>query len=277
MQTAMVRFALCGLLMALAHSANSPPMASAATAPPDRFCYSYLFRNDTAADANDLHIGFSDPSGSGVVSDVYLGPDNPFISVTLASSVNVSGPVNTSIDYTNGTVSPGESAHIGFCNRASKMRSTPYWTLNGAAVKPNPLMLGIEWQWSDLKTLKVALFNDQAVTMTVTSFWLYDASIALSSEVLVPAAEAGMQPVVNLSEDALVLAPNSTQTLQVKFGTSANAANSAEALITDYAISPNHPFVLGIASAPVDDLNDETQLILQAYSPQAAYLPMVVR
>ena len=62
MQIATVRFALCSLLM-LVHGVTSPPTVLAAaaadtTAPQDRFCYSYIFRNYTAEDANDLHIGF---------------------------------------------------------------------------------------------------------------------------------------------------------------------------------------------------------------------------
>ncbi len=289
MQIATVRFAFCSLLM-LVQSVAVPATASATTASAvaatataalqDRFCYSYIFRNYTAEDANDLHIGFEDPGGSGAVSDVYLGPDNPFISVTLSSSTNPSGTAQTAIAYSNGKVSPGEAARISFCNRVSKMRSVPSWTLDGAAIQPDPHMLGIDWQWNTLKTLKVALFNDQAVTMTVTSLFMYDASVALSSEDLTPDAATGMAPVVNLSEDALVLAPNSVQTVEVTFGALGLAQNFAEranGVMTNYAVSPNHPYVLGVVSAPIDDLGDETQLILQAYSPQAVYLPLVVR
>ena len=138
MQIATVRFAFCSLLM-LVQSVAVPATASATTASgvaatttaalQDRFCYSYIFRNYTAEDANDLHIGFEDPGGSGAVSDVYLGPDNPFISVTLSSSTNPSGTAQTAIAYSNGKVSPGEAARISFCNRVSKMRSVPSWTL----------------------------------------------------------------------------------------------------------------------------------------------------
>lgn len=279
MQTAMVRFAVCSLLL-MTHAISA---ATAAAGAPDRFCYSYLFRNDTAATANDLHIGFEDPGGSGAVSDIYLGPDNPFISVTLSSNASPSGTAQTDIAYSNGSASPGELVRIGFCNRVSRMRGVPTWTLDSVPVQPDPQVLGIEWEWRTPRSLKVAVFNDRPVTMTVTSLYLYDAALALSTEALAPDAATGMVPVVNLSEDVLVLAPNSTHMIEVTFGSgglnsqAASAMQVAEVVSADYAITPNHPYVLGMVSAPIDDLGDESQLILQAYSPQAVYMPLVVR
>ena len=275
MRTRLVRFASCGVLMALSATATHAlphPARAAALAAQDRFCYSWLLRNNTAGDVSGLNLSFGDPSGSGSASDLYIGPDNPFIGVTVSPSVRANV---TAIHLFGGSLAFAEVARVGFCNNAPNGISSFVWESNGSAVQPKPHTLGLQWDWSTPRKLSVRLTNTNAETMTVTSLWLYEPPQALETADLAKTATSGMQLIANLSEDALSLAPNSTETFDVLFG--ASTSLHAQTINTAFMPAPNRPFMLEAIYAPQDDLSDESSLLVQGYSPLASYLPVVLR
>jgi hypothetical protein len=282
MRTRLVRFASCGLLMALSvtathalpQAARAAPLAEA-TATQDRFCYSWLLRNNTAEDVNGVNVNFADPSGSGSASDVYAGPDNPFTAATLSSSINPSNTALTAIKLFSGSLAAGDVARVGFCNRAPNAISPFVWTTNDVEVQPQPRTLGLQWEWSTPRKLRVRLANTNAETMTVTALWLYEPPQALETADLAKTATSSMQLIANLSEDALSLAPNSTETFDVQFGPSPSLL--AQTINTAFVPKPDQPFMLETTYAPQDDLSAESSMLVQGYSPRASYLPVVLR
>ena len=254
------------LMAGLTAWAGAPPVAYAAQVPTNPFCYSWSFKNYTANDATGLEANFSDPSGSGSVSDVYTDTGHPFGMVTLASSVDMSGTAFTRVDYSNGAVPTSDEARLGFCRHTGNTTTNFSWKGGSGDAQPAPRTLGVIWQWSKLGQLDVQLTNPQAMTMSVTSLWLYDAADGLAPADMTLAATTGLQPVANLGEDVLTLAPGTSQTMTVQFGTH-----------SDVAPQSGHPFVLAAIFAPEDDLGDESVLMLQAFSPQAVYLPLLMK
>jgi len=89
------------------------------------------------------------------------------------------------------------------------------------------------------------------------------AALPQTTDALSPDATSGMELVANLGEDVLLLPPNTAHVF--------NAVLGADTVIA------NHPYVLNLTSAPSEDLGDETLLMLQADSPQAIFMPLLVR
>ena len=278
MRTTLVRFASCSLLMALSATLTHALPRTALAAPSatqDRFCYSWSFSNNTADEVSGLTINFTDPSGSGSVSDLYSGPDNPFAGSTLSSSTNPSNTALTSIKLFSGSLSAGDMARVAFCNNAPNGIAPFAWEANGATVQPRPRTLGLQWEWSTPRKLTVRLSNTQAETMTVTALWLYEPPQLLETADLDAHAASSMQLVANLAEDAFSLAPNSTETFEVLFG--ASQAVQAQTINTAFVPAPDQPFMLEATYAPEEDLNEEGHMLVQGYSPRASYLPVVLR
>ena len=239
---------------------------AAANVPEDPFCYSWTFRNYTADDANGLEAIFVDPSDTSVASGIYTGTGHPFNTVVLTHTMTSSNTATTRLDYSDGVVAMADQARVGFCNQAANSQPTFAWSNNDSVVQPAPRTLGVIWQWSKSGQFSVQLTNPQALTMSVTSLWLYEAESALTPEEMTLDATSGMQPVANLSDELLTLSPNLSQTLEVQFDSASG-----------FAPQPNHPFILAATFAPEEDLSDESGLMLQAYSPQTAYLPVTMK
>jgi hypothetical protein len=278
MRTRLVRFVSCGVLMALSVTATHalPQAARAASlATPNRFCYSWLLRNNTADEVNGVNATFSGPAGSEGASDIYAGPDNPFTSATLASSTNPSNTVITSISLVSGSLAAGDVARVGFCNNTPNGILPLTWSVNGATVQPRPRTLGLQWDWRTPRKLSVRLTNTEATTLTVTALWLYEPPQILQTADLAKAAVSGMQLIANLSEDALSIAPNSTETFDVQFG--ASTALQAQTINTAFVPAPDQPFMLEATYAPEADLSEESSMLVQGYSPRASYLPIAIR
>jgi hypothetical protein len=269
-----IRFALGGVLMALAAAtpiALPQTVRAAPSATQSRFCYSWSFANNTADEVTGLGVSFSDPSGSGGVSDIYGGPDNPFEGVTVSSSTNPSNTAVTSIQFISGSLAAGDVARVGFCNNAPNGIAPFSWE----GVQPGPRTLGLQWQWGSPRKLTVSLTNTQAETMTVTALWLYEPPQVLETNDLDAGVSSSTQLVANLAEDALSIAPNATETFEVTFG--ATQALQAQSISTSFVPTPDQPFILEATYAPEEDLNDEGRMLVQGYSPKASYLPVVLK
>ena len=245
-------------------AAHAAPRA--AEVPVNPFCYSWTFRNYTAIDADGLTANFTDASGSGSVSEVYTDTGHPFSSVVLTRSQEPSGAAATRINYSGGVVPASDEARVGFCRHTGDTAAQFSWKGGSGDAQPAPRTLGVIWQWSKLGQLTVALTNQQAITLGVTSLWLYDAADGLTPAEMTLDATTGLQPVANLGEDVLTLAPGTSQTMTVQFGTH-----------NDIVPQSGHPFVLVTIFAPEDDLGDESVIMLQAFSPQAVYLPLLMK
>ena len=261
--------ALVAGLAVCSQSASAPTVANAAPpaaeVPANPFCYSWTFRNYTAIDADGLGADFIDSSGSGGVTEVYTSTGHPFGTVILTSSQD-SSVVTTNVSYSDGVVSAADEARVGFCRHTGDTLTHFSWKGGGGDAQPLPRTLGVVWQWSKLGQLSVTLTNQQPITLSVTSLWLYDAADGLAPTDMTLAATTGLQPVVNLGEDVLTLAPSASQTFTVQFGTT-----------SDFVPQASHPFILAATFAPEDDLSDEGVLMLQAFSPQAVYMPLLTK
>jgi hypothetical protein len=270
----------CALILgALVANANGAPAAHAATEPQGRFCYTWSLRNFTGDDANDLHVRLR---GIKAINAAYDETDNPF-GQPISTSAYIAATDVYSLSFAGSTAADADQIRVGVCSDANTLRLAEpaadaiYWTKDGTRVAPTPDFLGVMWQWSSPKNLQVQLFNDTPMTMTVTSLWMYDALGELAVNELAPDATTGMQPVVNLSEDVLAIAPNSAQKIDVTFGVADPGANSPEAVSTGYVPLPNQPFVVQVAFAPEDDLSAESSLVVQGFSPLGVYLPVVLK
>lgn len=78
--------------------------------PPPAYCYNWDFINDTGMAVNDLHIAMRGPR---VLSDVYMGPRNPFGGPGPGSGFNAATDLYT-LSYNGVTIPPGGAVHTGF-------------------------------------------------------------------------------------------------------------------------------------------------------------------
>ena len=110
--------------------------------PPPLYCYNWDFVNNTGVAVNDLHIAIRGPN---VLSDVYMGPLNPFGGPGPGAGYTPTGLYTLS--YSGAIVQPGGSVHTGFCSDTPAVLMTVTWTLNDLPVGQTVPVPGWQWNW----------------------------------------------------------------------------------------------------------------------------------
>ena len=130
--------------------------------PPALYCYNWDFANWTGQPVNDLHLTLSGPTQ---LSDVYLGPLNPFGLPDARSRYDAATGIYH-LWWSGATVAPGSVVHVGFCSDrpivsfpAVGVLPPHYWTWNGAPVGgPTPIPVpSFAWQWAPNGSLDFGL------------------------------------------------------------------------------------------------------------------------
>jgi hypothetical protein len=239
-----------------------------------RYCYNWDFQNTTDQDADDLHIELT---GISAVGDVYAGPLNPFTQYTVTASAG-----KLTLDFGGGTVIPGDIAHIGLCSPTPLLRLAtggalpPFqWTANGAPLQPSPMFVGLQWSWQDRRNLRVQLFNDQPVTVTLMSLNLLDAGEPLSLDDLSADIANQLPMATEVITEPRTLAPGESSFFDVFFDLTLTGAHVFQPLGSPPASS--QPFVLQVEVAAEDDPGNTAHLYAQGLALPLVYMPAVLR
>ncbi len=130
--------------------------------PPSLYCYNWDFVNGTGQPANDLHLMLNGPTR---LSDVYLGPLNPFGPPDPRSGYDgTTGAYH--LWWSGAVVVPGGVVHVGFCTDRPlvdfpAVGGLPphYWTWDGAPIGgPAPIPVpGFAWDWAPNGSLTFGL------------------------------------------------------------------------------------------------------------------------
>ena len=255
-------------------------MRLASTPPPN--CYTWGFLNNTDQDANDLHLRMT-----GVVNltSVYTGTMNPF---GLPDSSGYDPITQTyHLDFSNATAGTGEQVMLGFCSSASEVhldvpRDTPpfYWSLDGQALQPAPLFVGVKWNWQDASHVQITLENSNGITLTLMSLNLLEPGVALPLEDLSDEIAAMLPMTSELAPDVQVLAPGGSLVFDVAPPTALARPNftfAPAASFAEAALQPMQPYVLQALLAAEDDPGNVVYLVSQSNSPPLFLFMPVLR
>lgn len=133
--------------------------------PPPDYCYNWDFVNDTGMAVNDLHIVMRGPR---VLSDVYMGPLNPFGGPGPGSGFDAMTGLYT-LAYNGVTIPPGGTVHTGFCSDNPIVSMTVTWTLNGAPVGQPVPVPGWQWNAQPGGGTQIGLTNPTASPMAIVA------------------------------------------------------------------------------------------------------------
>ncbi len=262
------------LLLAVFTGAAALPAVQAgphvAAVLPDRYCYNWDFLNNTAQDADDLHIRLK---GIQHVSRVYTGPLNPFGAPDASSGYD---PATDSyaLNFSNGVVPNGYPVHIGVCTdrpalRLYSLQEGPEiaWTAGGRKLQPAPLSVDLAWQWVSQTHLRVHLYNRQDVPLLLFGLNLLDAEAPLELDDLNADGVAALPMVADLAPEVQRLPPKADSFFDVFFDAQAVSFPA-----------PDHPLVLEANLAAEDDSGNTLHLYSQGLAPlNRAFLPRVLK
>jgi hypothetical protein len=244
----------------------------------DRYCYSWDFTNNTGQDVNDLHIRLT---GIQTVTNVYMGPENPF-GAPDASSGYDAGTNTYTLNFGNAIVPDGETAQVGLCTSQPVLAldeggPAPFtWTVDGVSQAAQPLFTGLAWHWLNRNHLQVQLTNNPQVSMTLMSLNLLDAGDKLGLDDLNDPVVSGLPMVSEFAPDPVPLDPGATSSFDVFFELPVVTGNPQAS--TAALLEPNHPYVLEAVLAAQDDPGNTIHLYSQTLSPLAAvYVPIAVK
>lgn len=238
-------------------SISGPPGRPAVITPEDPYCYAWDLSNTTGADVDGLTMRLQ---GNHTVSAVYTETLNPFFEF---SSGYEPGIDSYRLVFTDGLAYDSDLVHVGLCTDLSyaRLSTAPNaldWTQGISTVQPAPLAAGIELSWLSTDQLAVNLVNEQAVTVTLESFVLLDAEVALPLDDLIGDIAATLPLAGEAITEPIVLAPN--------------AAYS----VTFDGLLRGHGYVVDARLSAEDDPFTNVHVLAQtALPPYRTYLPVL--
>ena len=241
-----------------------------------RYCANFDFMNNTGQDVDGLHLRLQ---GIKVVSNTYIGPENPFGAPDPTSGYDAAHDVYQ-LNFSNGTALNNDLVHLGLCSAAPILKLDPstsplnfYWTQGASQVLPNPLFAGLQWEWTTPSHLRIHIVNGQAITLTLTMLNLLDGGNPLTLDDLKNDAVANLPEVLALLDTPQTLGPQSDSFFDVFF----NANNQTIPPNTAPLLEVNHPYIIQ-AELAADDSGNGTHLFAQGLSPQVSlYLPLIAK
>jgi hypothetical protein len=254
---------MIGLLVgsALARAPTAPVAASIAFRPPDVYCYTWSFGNNTGYDVNGIRLRLTDLQS---ITQVYTGTLNPFGDLDPSSGYD-SGTNTYRFNFDNGYASDSDRVQLGLCTnqprlRLSTLASSAVWLSGTAPLEPSPLFAGIKFDWQARDQVTVTVVNEQALTLTLES------AVALRPEVLLPlddlTPDIAMQLpfVAELITEPLTLPPLAAQVFAVQL------------------TALNQPIVFEAHLSTEDDPGNRVHLLAQTMVPGwQLFLPIILR
>jgi hypothetical protein len=250
---------------AAARAPTSPPTAARSIsgptviAPEDPNCFAWDFANDTGADVDGLTLRLQ---GNHSVSAVYTETLNPFFGLDTGYE---GGTDSYRLVFTDGLAYDSDLVHVGLCTdlahaRLSTAPNALDWTQGISTVQPAPLIAGVELNWLAADQLAVNLINEQAVTVTLESFNLLDAEVAL--------------PLADLTGDIAATLPLAGEAITEPIELAPNAAYS----MTFDSLLRGHGYVIEAQLSAADDPFNSVHVLAQTgLPPYRVYLPLVLK
>ena len=246
-----------------ARAGASPPTAARSIdsptviAPEDPYCYAWDLSNYTGFDVDGLTMRLQ---GNHTVSAVYTETLNPFFELDTGYE---GGTDSYRLVFTDGLAYDSDLVHVGLCTdlpyaRLSTAPNALLWTQGISTVQPAPLMAGVELSWLSADQLAVNLVNEQAVTVTLESFVLLDAEVALSLDDLIGDIAATLPLAGEAITEPIALAPNAAYSM------------------TFDGLLRGHGYVVDARLSAEDDTFNSVRVLAQtALPPYRVYLPLL--
>lgn len=248
---------------AAARAGASPPVAdrplsvSIAIAPEDPYCFAWDFSNYTGFDVDGLTLRLE---GNHTVSAIYTETLNPFFGLDTGYE---GGTNSYRLVFTDGLAYDSDLVHVGLCTdlayaRLSTAPNALLWTQAISTVQPAPLMAGVELSWLSAEQLAVNLINEQAITVTLESFVLLDAEVALPLDDLIGDIAATLPLAGEAITEPIALAPNAVYSM------------------TFDGLLRGHGYVVDARLSAEDDAFNSVRVLAQTgLPPHRVYLPII--
>jgi hypothetical protein len=228
-------------------------------APEEPYCYGWDLSNTTGVDVDGLTLRLQ---GNHAVSAIYTDTLNPFFGLDTGYE---GGTDSYRLVFTDGLAYDSDLVHVGLCTDLSyaRLSTAPHaleWTQGISTVQPAPLMAGVELNWLSADQLAVNLVNAQAVTVTLESFNLLDAEVAL--------------PLADLTGDIAATLPLAGEAITEPIELAPNAATS----VTFDSLLRGHGYVIEAQLSASDDPFNSVHVLAQtSLPPYRVYLPVVMK
>jgi hypothetical protein len=248
---------------AAARAPTSPPTAARSLsgptviAPEDPNCFAWDFANYTGEDVDGLMLHLQ---GHHAVSAIYTDTLNPFFGLDAGYE---GGTDSYRLVFTDGLAYDSDLVHVGLCTDLAyaRLSAAPHaldWTQGISSIVPAPLMAGVELNWLSADQLTVNLVNEQAVTVTLDTFLLLDAEVAL--------------PLTDLTGDIAATLPLAGEAITEPIALAPNAAYS----VTFEGLLRGHGYVVDARLSAEDDAFNSVRVLAQtALPPYRTYLPLL--